>query len=418
MNNDKPKKEYDECDKKIKVIVRQGTKNLGGCCTEIIFKNTRIAVDFGSPLPEEDSVKLEVEGLTYGKSSFDAVLFTHYHGDHVGEMGRINSDIQIYMSGFAKDIIEAYKKHNRHSFEDFDTSRINEIIPGKELEIGDLKILPILSDHSAAESLMFLIKADCFQILHTGDFRLHGRYKEELLNSLSKIGKIDLLITEGTTLSREEETDNYTEEVVEEKIKECINKNDYCFFILSSTNFDRFKGIINSVKDFRQKNKPKGKYFLVDEFQKSLFEIAERRLADRYRFNSILTYGKNLTQNMEKIGFAMLIRPSNPEHREILQKYLGQDYCDKTCLIYSMWSGYMGKGEIKTLTDAAYEKNRLRIIHSSGHVTKQDLLSFIKKINPGKVIIIHTNTDKELIDISNQIPVEDGEMLCFELNAR
>lgn len=94
-------------DNKIRVTVYRGSEQIGGCCTEISYKDTRIAIDFGSPLPEDDAKELDVIGLTKGKSAFDAVLFTHYHGDHVGEIGRINSDIPVYMGGFAKDVIAA-----------------------------------------------------------------------------------------------------------------------------------------------------------------------------------------------------------------------------------------------------------------------------------------------------------------------
>ena len=43
-------------DNNVKVIVHRGTKNIGGCCTEVEYKNTRIAIDFGSPLPEEKTI--------------------------------------------------------------------------------------------------------------------------------------------------------------------------------------------------------------------------------------------------------------------------------------------------------------------------------------------------------------------------
>ena len=77
-------------DSKVRVIVHRGTRNIGGCCTEVAYNGTRIAIDFGIPLPEEKASKLNIPGLTTGESSFDAVLFTHYHGDHVGETGRLS----------------------------------------------------------------------------------------------------------------------------------------------------------------------------------------------------------------------------------------------------------------------------------------------------------------------------------------
>ena len=401
-------------DSKVRVIVHRGTRNIGGCCTEVAYKGTRIAIDFGSPLPEEKASKLNIPGLTTGESSFDAVLFTHYHGDHVGETGRINSDIPIYMSGFAKDIIAAYKKHNQHNFAEIDSDKISELSAGKEIEIGSLKVLPILSDHSAAESLMFLIKAGGFQILHTGDFRLHGRFGEELFESIKGLGKIDLLITEGTTLSRKkDDIENYTEEIVEEKIRDAIYENKYCFFMLSSTNFDRFQGLKNSINAYRSVKTRGGKYFLIDDFQQELFSIADQRLPERYQFGTEVKFRKGLDENIKKKGFIMLLRAGNSDHEELFRKYI-EDYPDKTCLIYSMWSGYMKKEKLKGVTDMAHEKNRLRIIHSSGHVTVQDLKGFIDTVTPKHVIIIHTEKQEKFEGLKNQIPIEDGEIWEFE----
>ena len=66
-------------------------------------------------------------------------------------------------------------------------------------------------------------------------------------------------------------------------------------------------------------------------------------------------------------------------------------YPDETCLIYSMWSGYLEHSGMKQLFDRA-GKNR-RIIHSSGHVTLNDLNEFIDTIKPNRIVVIHTDTD-------------------------
>ena len=401
-------------DEKVRVTVYRGSNQIGGCCTEISYKGTRIAIDFGSPLPEENTKELNITGLTCGQSAFDAVLLTHYHGDHVGEIGRINTDIPVYMGGFAKDVITAYKNHNHHFFADVDIDRIDELVAGTEITIGSLQITPILSDHSAAESLMFLIKAGGFQILHTGDFRLHGRYREELLSNVEKFGKVDLLITEGTTLSRKEkDKDNYTEEHVENMVWDCICENKYCFIILSSTNFERFQVFSNCIDKYRKDKRPSGKYFVVDDFQKSLFEIAEKRLPERYQFKTKTTYAKNLDEGMANKGFVMLLRAGNAAHEALLRKYL-EECPSKTCLIYSMWSGYMNNGKLKELTSLAHNKNRLRIIHSSGHVTKQDLIDFVDTVAAKNVIVIHAEKTKEMESLKNHISIEDGETIVFE----
>ena len=54
---------------------------------------------------------------------------------------------------------------------------------------------------------MFLIEAEGKRILHTGDFRGHGYLSKGLLPTIQRyIGRGDLLIIEGTMLSRKDET--------------------------------------------------------------------------------------------------------------------------------------------------------------------------------------------------------------------
>ena len=145
-----------------------------------------------------------------------------------------------------------------------------------------------------------------------------------------------------------------------------------------------------------------GKYFIVDEFQKDLIDIAVAN--ENYDIKKVLKYGNNLYENMKKCGFVMLIRESNSRlYKEYMTKFP-----DETCLIYSMWSGYLKYPEIKKLIDIA--GNNWKIIHSSGHVVLSDLNEFIDIIRPDKIAVIHTDVDnvKGLECTGNVMDIKDG----------
>ena len=74
------------------------------------------------------------------------------------------------------------------------------------IKIQDMVIIPYQNDHSAYNSAMFLIQNANKKILHLGDFRLGGYSKDIFLNNLKDIGQVDLLITEGTNITRESKT--------------------------------------------------------------------------------------------------------------------------------------------------------------------------------------------------------------------
>lgn len=379
---------------KVKITVHRGSHQIGGCCTEIEYKSSRIIIDMGSPLSDDRQEVLKIDGVTKGIARCDGLLLTHYHGDHIGEVPRVLQDINIYSSRITKEFIKAYKEHmGRHYICNIDTDRIIAMEDGEQIVIGEFIVKAIRVDHSAAGAFMYYITAGEKHILFTGDFRLHGKRRNKIFKTINKLGRVDLLITEGTTLSRNE-SEKWDEQCIKEKMKETSDKYKYCFVLTSSSNIDRIQSIADSVVT--------GKYFLMDRFQRKILSLAEKY--DDYIFRKKTYYEENIKKSVEVKGFIMLIRESCADlYKEYVKKYPNE-----TCLVYSMWSGYLKYDNIKRLYDISLNK---RIIHSSGHVLLQDLNEFIDIIQPDKIAVIHT--DKMEIDNLNEreriIVIKDKE---------
>ena len=98
----------------MKVIIHRGTNQIGGCLTEIQSNSgIKILIDIGANLPDADGnekTEIELEGLTKGTSSYDAIFITHYHGDHIGLYNKVNSDIPIYIGKISKGIYTILQK--------------------------------------------------------------------------------------------------------------------------------------------------------------------------------------------------------------------------------------------------------------------------------------------------------------------
>ena len=91
----------------MQVRVIRGTKQIGGCVTEITSsKKTKILIDYGENLDNDDV--LEIDGLTKGNKSYDAVFITHSHGDHIGCINHILEDIPVYVEPISKRIYEVF----------------------------------------------------------------------------------------------------------------------------------------------------------------------------------------------------------------------------------------------------------------------------------------------------------------------
>lgn len=113
--------------------------------------------------------------------------------------------------------------------------------------VEDLKVTPFSCDHSAFDSYMLLIECDDKKVLYTGDFRANGRGEFEVL--LKQLPKVEAVIIEGTTLSREYTNRNIEEEKLEEIGVDFLEKhNGPCFIYCSSTNIDRLITARNIAK--------------------------------------------------------------------------------------------------------------------------------------------------------------------------
>lgn len=160
----------------MQIIIHRGTHQIGGVATEIRTTTTRILIDMGDELSLEDCftpAPLSIPGVTDTNGNCDAILFTHNHGDHVGQLKNIRDGIPMYMGSFAKDVLLATLPKTDISLK-MRVEQAKEFIPGKRFQIGDIFITPFSVDHSACDSYMFLIETDGKKILYTGDFRLHG----------------------------------------------------------------------------------------------------------------------------------------------------------------------------------------------------------------------------------------------------
>ncbi|SFR69550.1 MBL fold metallo-hydrolase [[Clostridium] aminophilum] len=371
----------------IKVIPHRGMRQIGGVCTEIATDTARIFFDFGSPLEGEgDQDPLIVEGVTKGETDCDAIFLTHYHGDHVGEIPRIKAGIPVYMQKTARKLLMAQQKHMQCLGQEVWADGARDLDYGVPVIIKDLKITPIESDHSAIDSLMFLVEGQGKRILLTGDYRMHGFYTERMERTFREMGHIDLMITEGTNLTKDYRGIYKTEQDVEKRFKELKRKYKYVFLFTSSSNIDRIAAFSRQV--------PYGQYVITDDYQKSILEIADEEREAAYKSHKVLYYSDYLKDQIENKGFGMVVR-ANGKFYEIVKKYF-DEYPEETILIYSMWSGYRSLPGIKKLLDIA--KNH-ETIHVSGHITKEDLEKVIGMVKPDTLMINHTDASKD--DISS-----------------
>ena len=374
----------------MKIEIHRGTHQIGGSAIEISTASTRIVLDFGNELNLDEKyipINLEIEGITKGILGCDGIVISHYHMDHLGQLTSALPDIPLYMGELSKEIALIGSE-----YQDKDLYLrllcANTFRGGEAFTIGNIRIRPLVIDHSAADSYMFVIEAEGKRVLYTGDFRMHG-LRSHVVEKLVKnyIGTIDVLITESTLISRGV-NDGISEAAVLEDISSYIQDGKYVFVMCSSTNIDRIMGI--------WQNMPTDKVLICDAYQKRILDTVidnvyyESSLYRRHDRPLVLDYGKYPKYYMDH-GFVSLVRGTE-NYISKIKEFPKND----VRIIYSMWTGYIEENlALKTLLDTY----PTYICHASGHVSKDDLVKFIELVNPDAIIPVHTDNPERLEEL-------------------
>ena len=369
------------------IIIHRGTDQIGGSAIEISTKATRIILDFGNELSLDEKYipkNLNIEGVTVGIPNCDGIVISHYHMDHLGQLTSALPDIPLYMGELSKEIALIGSEYQDKDLY-LRLLGANTFRGGEAFTIGDIHIRPLVIDHSAADSYMFVIEAEGKRVLYTGDFRMHGlrhHVLQKLVNTY--IGEIDVLITEGTLLSRDA-VDCISEAAVLDDISSYIQDGKYVFVMCSSTNIDRIMGI--------WQNMPTDKVLICDAYQKRILDTVidnvyyESSLYRRHDSPLVLNKGPYPKYYMDH-GFVSLVRGT-----ENFVSLIKEFPKDDVRIIYSMWTGYI---EENLLLKNLLNTYPFYICHASGHVSKDDLVQLIELVDPDIVIPVHTDIPEKL----------------------
>lgn len=385
----------------MKVRLHRNQATIGGNIIEITSNNSRLLLDIGLDLVSENNQSLpEIPGL-FDCAGFDAVIVTHYHSDHIGLAYNIHPSIPLYMGEMSFKTLKASDQYLRRT-----TLNPTGFLRHKQsFKVKDIAITPFLCDHSAYDSFMILCESEDESILYTGDFRGHGRKPYEwLINELPR--KVDVLICEGTTLSRNAK-EFQTESQLEEECVELFKQHSGPIFVLqSSMNIDR---LVTMYRTAKRTNR----IFLQDLYLASITtaiggSIPNPSFNDVYVFRTTyerhtqhLTYPRRIgIKGISKQYFVMCVRTSMLRYLKSLSKQMPfQD----GLLIYSLWEGYKETLVMQTFLNECKALG-LKIVscHTSGHADEKAIKKLIEHCNPQKIIPVHT-LNPEWFDVYDTI---------------
>ena len=419
----------------MEIKVHRGLEQIGGCITEISTETSRVFIDFGQNLPgygvpttpEEDEA-LVTQIFAQNKKEHEAVFYTHGHEDHVGLLEYIPEYVPQYMSEGTKGFLEIkydvlYEgadlkvnellenepdsqeysdAMNRLIYADNKCKLLNKILVWKRTPprkapqsicIGNIKVTPFFNCHSIYDSHMFLIEADGKRIWHMGDYREHGYMGKGLIPTLKKYATdIDVLITEGTMLKRDDKCIH--EQIVSYKMQNVMKAFKYVFVLASATDIERLASIKQASI-----HADKPLYIWSLFMKKTMAYFTERESKQSKGLFSFhpLFYKDRMLKKLKQTGMTMVVGTSQMARVKGLLDKLPQE---ETLLIYSSWDGYYKDPE-QVKADPKYKEFRDMFpnvvdIHTSGHADRHTIEKVIKIVQPKEVICIHKEADANL----------------------
>lgn len=431
----------------MRLTIHRGTHEIGGNCLEVSSGNSRIILDIGLPLFNEDrephdtgalrrqtpeelrqrGVLPSVPGLFDDGPTVDAILLSHAHEDHTGLLRHSRADIPIYASvGTSKMMLAGAKFAGQPALP---RERHRELASGQPVQIGDFTVTPYSVDHSIYGSQAFLIEAEGKTVLYSGDLRLHGR-KPSMHRALVEAVKqrnIDVLLMEGTHISHPDHRGPNEYDLEFQIVGHIQSAPGLVLASFSPQHVDRLVGFLRATKKT-------GRTFVADAYTAFVMHLIASEtpvprpettgwvkvffpkfFEESYRrkqlegFFSLMSPARMGIEEVRSnpSRYVMLFRPS------MLESDFGGILPVGTRCLYSRWTGYLDRPDWQPIRNALQSaRGDLIEVHTSGHIHAADIADLIQQVNAKLVIPVHTFEPERFHAIAANVRIlKDGETL-------
>lgn len=232
----------EKAEKRMNITIHRATSP-DSMLIEISTAKTKIILDGGVNLEENEVLVLAELQAHYALTGVDAAFLSHYSTDHITMARGLLDDVPVYGGKLASSIAlaaEGYKAKKPVQFAGY-------YAHGTPIVVGDITVTPHLVDIPDCEGYLLLIEGEGKRVLYTGDFHANGRKSfEEMLAGLPQT--VDVLLCERGVLT-ERDISLVTERDLEEQAAKLIEATKGPVFVLQSvTDFSRAATFLYAAK--------------------------------------------------------------------------------------------------------------------------------------------------------------------------
>ena len=254
-------KSKDNREEKVKIIPLGGLEQIGMNITAFEYRDTIVVVDCGMAFPEDDMLGIDIvlPDVTYLEENYSKIkgfVITHGHEDHIGAIPYVfrKINVPIYTTKLTMALIE--NKLEEHAM--LDIVRREIVSYGQIVELGDISVEFIKTNHSIQDAAALAIHTPAGVIVHTGDFKVDYTpvFGDAIdLQRFAELGRNGVLALMCDSTNAERPGYTMSERTVGEKFQKIFAEyaNSRLIIATFASNVDRVQQIINCAARFGRK---------------------------------------------------------------------------------------------------------------------------------------------------------------------
>ncbi len=413
--------------KPLKVIFLGGVGEIGKNMTAIECGDDIIVIDAGAIFPTDETpgFDLIVPDVTYlveNAKKVRGLILTHGHEDHIGSVPYLLKELKIPVAGTKLTLALVDNKLREHRIND---AKEITLSPGKAVQMGCFKILPVNVNHSIAGSLAFAIETPYGTIFHSGDFKIDltpvaGEPID--LKTISDIGSSGVLLYMGESTNIERAGYTMSETVVGNTLDRLFEENAGRRIIVATfaSNVHRLQQIIDIAV------RHKRKVALSGRSMHNVLEAAEKIGEIRIPEGALVDISK--IKNMRDGEITVISTGSQGEPMSALTRMANGDSAQVTVgkndtviisatpipgnekLVYRVINNLYRLG-----AEVVYES--LENIHVSGHACREEHKIMHRLLKPQYFIPVHGEYRhlKKHLQLANSLGMPENKMFIPEI---
>ena len=391
--------------------IHRNSKETGSSCVEIWTDKTKIVIDTGTTLADDEGILPDIPSL-YEEGGNTALFISHSDKDHYALIRHIHPSCPVWIGRTTYLLI---RKKCEFLGEDFHLTNVHFLDYMNSVKTGDVEVHACMTDNSSFDDYSFFIQNDIDEKIF---FMCSARHREKKIFDyfLKKhIQEIDYLLIEDNSIDDNDEKNKTEEDLLEEFIQTFGRTRGINLVFVSETDIARIETVYRACARCQ-------KIFLIDFYTATVLKAINKKARDTIPFPSrenflevfvyypaeLLTITEERKKEKEFIDHFLLkkhvfynfyldeldkkadriVMLISPHVCSDLEKHLHR-YSDG-CFIYSMREGHrQNENNRKFLDFIAGKGMQIKNIHAPAHVDSSTLKQTVETFKPKQIIHIY-----------------------------